>query len=63
MQYMQCNLQGLYKWWYAPCKVSNGTTGQGYKNLAQTGKDVADIDITEKISSMVIDIVKARAGL
>jgi hypothetical protein len=31
--------------------------------LAQTGKDVVDIDIIEKISYMVIDTVKAGAGL
>jgi hypothetical protein len=55
--------QGLYKWWFAPCKVSDRTAGQGYNNLAQTGKDVADIDITEKISSIVIDTIKTRAGL
>jgi hypothetical protein len=63
MQYLQCNLQSLYKWWCAPCKVSDGTAGQGETNLAQTGKDVADIVITEKISSTVIDSVKAGTAL
>ena len=46
-----------------PSKVSDGTAGQGENSLAQTGRDVADIDITEKISSMVIDTVKAGARL
>jgi hypothetical protein len=60
---MQCNLQGLYKWRCASCKVSDRNEGQGYNNLAQTRKDIVDIDITEKISSMVIDTIKAGAGL
>jgi hypothetical protein len=46
-----------------PYKVSDGTAGQGDNKMAQTGKDVADIDITEKISSMFIDNVKHGSGL
>jgi hypothetical protein len=42
-------------------KVSDGAVGQGGSNLAQTVMDDADLDITEKLSSMVMDTVTSGA--